>query len=129
MDRWLIVAIVVVAVFAGWWASRRRRETSRAPDHVEPRDLGLEPGDGVAAVLFTSPYCVACAHWAEALDTTGTPYLRLDVKTRPDLARRYRVRHTPLVLAVRTSSGEVAAAYEDEPTPGDVSHIAALVAR
>jgi len=128
MDRWLIAGIVVAVVLAAWWASRRLRETTRAPRSVDPDDFGLERVPGNAAVVFTSPYCLACASWIEALDTAGTPYVRVDVKAQPELARRYRVRTTPLVLAVRRDSGEVAAAYASEPATGDVSHVSALVA-
>jgi hypothetical protein len=127
MDRWLIAAVVVAAVLAVWWASRHRREARHAPERVDPADFELAPGSGVSAVVFTSPYCLACRHWTEALRSSGTPYRQLDVGARPDLARRYRVRHTPLVLAVRRDTGEVAASYDAEPAPGDVSHVAALV--
>lgn len=127
MERWLLAAGVVALVAGAWWASRRAREAARAPRRVDPADFGLERGAGTAVVLFSSPYCLGCRQWAQALEDTGTPYLRFDVRERPDLARRYRVRQTPLVLAVR-GSGEVAAAYDEEPRPGDVSHVSALVA-
>ncbi len=128
MDRWLLAGIVVAIVFAAWGASRWLRETQDAPDRVDLEDFGLERVPGNAAVIFTSPYCLACGAWVEALDAADTPYLRIDVKERPDLARRYRVRQTPLVLAVRRDSGEVAAAYDSAPEAGDVAHVSALVA-
>ena len=128
MDRWVIAGIVVVVILTAWWASRRMRETTRAPRRVDPEDFGLEKVPGHAAVIFTSPYCIASGAWIEALETVDTPFVRVDVKARPELARRYRVRTTPLVLAVRRDSGEVAAAYAAEPAPGDVSHVSALVA-
>jgi hypothetical protein len=128
VDRWLIVAAVAALVVGVWWASRRAREARTAPARVDPADFGLDPGAGSAAVLFTSPYCLACTAWIEALEAADTPYLVVDVSERGDLANRYRVRKTPLVLAVRRDSGEIAAAYDSEPTSGDVSHISALVA-
>lgn len=128
MDRWLIAAIVVAAVLAAWWGSRWLRETQRAPRRVDLDDFGLERVPGNAVVIFTSPYCLACGAWMEALDQAGTPYVRVDVKAQADLARRYGVRVTPLVLAVRRDSGEVAAAYDSEPAGGDVSHLSALAA-
>jgi hypothetical protein len=128
MDRWLLALAVVVLVGGAWYASRRLRESPHAPDRVDPEDFGLGGEDGVAAVVFSSPYCLGCREWTQALRDTSTPHRVVDVRERPDLARRYRVRHTPLVLAVRGDSGEVAAAYDAEPTAGDVNHVAALVA-
>ena len=128
MERWLLAAAVGALVAGAWWATRRARAAARAPERVDPADFGLERDGGTAAVLFTSPYCLACRDWAQALESTGVPYRSFDVRERPDLARRYRVRHTPLVLAVRARTGEVAAAYDAEPAPGDVSHVSALVA-
>jgi hypothetical protein len=127
MERWLLAMAVVTAVFTAWYVSRRLRESRRAPGRVDPADFGLQ-GEGVATVLFTSPHCLSCRRWAEALEEAGTPYERVDVREQPELARRYRVRQTPLVLAVRSDSGEVAAAYDRDPEPGDVSHVSALVA-
>jgi hypothetical protein len=128
MDRWLIAVIVVSVVVAAWWASRWARERAHVPARVDLDDFGLERVPGTAALVFTSPYSLACGAWIEALDTVGTPYLRVDVDQTPDLARRYQVTKTPLVLAVRRDTGEVAAAYADQPSPADVSHISALVA-
>jgi hypothetical protein len=128
VDRWLLALVVVAAVAGAWYATRRVRETSRAPRRVDPADFGLAGRSGVELVLFTSPYCLDCRRWAEALEQSGTPFSTVDVVARADLARRYRVRHTPLVLAVHADSGEVAAAYDREPAAGDVSHVSALVA-
>lgn len=128
MDGWVIVAAVAALILGLWWASRRAREARTAPERVDPADFGLDPGPGSAAVLFTSPYSLACTAWIEALEAAGTPYMAIDVSERGDLADRYRVRQTPLVLAIRRDSGEIAAAYDSEPTSGDVSHISALVA-
>ena len=128
MDRWLIAAVVVAVVFGAWWASRHVREERHVPKRVNLDDFGLDRVPGNAAVVFTSPYDIASGAWVEALDTAGTPYLRVDIDASPELARRYRVRKTPLVLAVRRDSGEVAAAYAHQPSPADVSHISALVA-
>jgi hypothetical protein len=96
---------------------------------VEPADFGLDTGDGAVAVLFASPYCLACRRWSEELEAAGAAVTRVDVRERPDLAVRYAVRHTPLVLAVDSATGRVAAAYRDDPEPGQVTELTRLVRR
>ena len=127
MDRLLVVAALLGAVVALWLFLRARNAGARPPERVRPADFGLDGEEGRAVILFTSPYCQACRHWTEALSTRGVAYLRFDVKARPDLARRYRVRATPLVLAVEQSNGRVVASDRDEPTPEGVDRIAAAV--
>lgn len=128
MDGWVLGLVVVAAIVGAWWASRAVRERAHIPRRVRLDDFGLERRPGNAALLFTSPYSIAGGAWIEALDTVGTPYVRIDVQRSPELARRYRITTTPVVLAVRRDTGEVAAAYASQPSPADVSHISALVA-
>jgi hypothetical protein len=96
---------------------------------VEPADFGLRTDDGAVAVLFTSPYCLACRRWGEELEAAGAALARVDVRERPDLAARYAVRHTPLVLAVDSATGQVAATYRDDPEPSEVAELVRLVRR
>jgi hypothetical protein len=128
MSPWVIAVASVALVVGAWWSSRALRERPHVPARVNLDDFGLERVPGNAALVFTAPYSIACGAWIEALDTVGTPYVQVDIQRTPDLADRYRVRRTPLVLAVRRDTGEVAAAYADQPSPADVSHISALVA-
>ncbi|MDX6697783.1 MAG: hypothetical protein QOE65_1180 [Solirubrobacteraceae bacterium] len=128
MSPWVIAAVSAGIVVFAWWASRALRERPHVPERVDLADFGLERVPGNAALVFTAPYSLACGAWIEALETVGTPYVQVDVQRTPDLADRYRVSRTPLVLAVRRDTGEVAAAYGDQPSPADVSHISALVA-
>ena len=134
MDRFLVVLAVLSVVGAGWALYARARPGMRggsaepAPAHVDPVDFGLDPAAGGHAVLlFTSPYCLACTHWREALETRGVPFLRFDVSVHGDLANRYGVRSTPLVLAVALAGGTVMARHADEPRPQDVDRVASLV--
>src|SRR5919198_895327 len=46
---------------------------------VEPADFGLRADDGAVAVLFSSPYCLACRRWGEELDAAGAAVARVDV--------------------------------------------------
>jgi len=135
MDRLLVVLAVLAVVGAGWALYERSRSStpggpggSAGPDRVDPADFGLDPAAGGNAVLlFTSPYCLACAHWREALETRGVPFLGFDVSVRGDLANRYDVRSTPLVLAVALTGGAVLASHADDPLPHHVDRVASLV--
>jgi len=51
------------------------------------------------------------------------------VRERPDLASRYAVRHTPLVLAVDAASGAVVATHRGDPDPETVRDVLRLVGR
>jgi hypothetical protein len=92
---------------------------------VAPADAGLD-GEGVGVVGFSGPYCLACRRWEEALEEAGIPFRKIDVAERPDLARKYRIRHTPVVLAVRLPEGLVLERYDGEPEPAQVERLADL---
>ena len=129
MDRVGIVVGVLVVVAIGWMLYKRSRVAVAAGiDRVNPADFGFEPGaEGRTALLFSSPYCRACAHWREALEQRGVSLLTVDVSVRGDLANRYKIRSTPLVLAVALHNGAVLAHYTDEPKPEEVEHMVSLL--
>ena len=112
MERELIAAAVLAAVVLAAFAFRRR--THKGPERVDPGDFGLT-GEGRKVVAFTSPYCIPCRHWREQLDAAGVGATYVDVATQPDLARRYHVTATPLVLLVEVPSGKVARRWFGEP--------------
>jgi hypothetical protein len=126
VDRALIAALLLGVLALAVLALRARR--GRAPERVEPAELGLTVGAGVGVVEFSSPYCRSCQRWEAALSEAGVPFSKVDVSERPDLARRYRVGHTPLILAVRLPAGDVTAAFDGDPEPGDLERIRGLVA-
>jgi hypothetical protein len=103
-------------------ARLRRR---RVPDRIDPVELDL-PAGSVGVVAFSSPYCLPCQRWERALTGAGVPFRKVDISERPELARRYSVSHTPLVLAVRVPEGEVVASFADEPAPDDVGRLRQL---
>lgn len=129
MDRALVASTVLALVaFVAWRLRARRRP--EVPARVEPEEVGLGGGGrGVAVVGFSSPYCLPCQRWETALGAAGLRFSKVDVAERPDLARRYRVRATPLVLAVRLPGGEVIRSYDGDPRDEDVRHLAELGGR
>lgn len=73
-----------------------RPGTVRALDLVE---LGA-PAGAEALVAFTHPLCGDCRTVEEQLREDGRPLVRVDVRERPELARRYHVAVVPTVYAV-----------------------------
>jgi Glutaredoxin len=129
MDRALVVAALLAAVVVVALMLRARGSRTRGrPRRVEPDELGLNGGGAVGVVGFSSPYCVPCRRWEEALGQAGIQFTKVDVSRRPDLARRYRISATPLVLAVRLPSGEVLESFHDEPRRGQVERLRELTA-
>ena len=119
-----LLGLVAIAIVA--WRLRARQPPT-APAKVDPEEVGLDAaGRGIAVVGFSSPYCLPCQRWEEALQVAGMRFAKVDVAERPDLARRYGVRSTPLVLAVRLPGGEVAVSYDGDPRDGDVQRLMRL---
>ena len=127
MDRNLIAVLVVALVAVGVVLLRRRRPPA-VPRRVHPADLGLA-GSGVGVVGFSSPYCIPCRAWEAALRESGIAWSKVEISERPDLARKYGVKATPLVLAVRLPGGEVVEAFGEEPSRGAVERLKRHAAR
>ena len=53
-----------------------------------------------AYVEFTHPLCAECREWEERLRSRATPLITLDVRERPELARKYGISIVPTVVAV-----------------------------
>jgi hypothetical protein len=125
VDRALLAATLLALIALAAVLLRRRHP--RAPARVEPAELGLE-GVGVGVVGFSSPYCLPCQAWEAALGERGIGFVKVDVAERPELARRYRITATPLVLAVQLPGGEVLASFRHEPEEADVERLRELAA-
>lgn len=124
MERVLIALLLLAAVTLAV-ALLRRSRSGPAPARVDAAELGLD-GAGVGVVQFSSPRCHSCQRWHAELERAGVAATAVDVSERPELARRYRVRETPLVLAARESDGRVLAAYSGEPEAARVDRLAEL---
>ena len=125
MDRALVVAGVVSLVAAAT-ALLRARGRPATPRRVSPQELGLDAPSGVGVVGFSSEYCVPCRKWEAALFDSGVSFTKIDVGERPELARRYGVRVTPVILAVRLPEGKVLEAYSGEPRDDEIDRVLAL---
>lgn len=79
--------------------ARLRGISPRHHSRIELADLDGVGGTG-AYVEFTHPLCSECRQWEQRLSTEPDPLLKLDVRERPDLARKYGVAVVPTVLRV-----------------------------
>jgi hypothetical protein len=69
-------------------------------DRLDVADLDGIGGAERAYVEFTHPLCAECREWEGRLRATGAPLLTLDVRERPEVARKYGVAVVPTVVAV-----------------------------
>jgi hypothetical protein len=68
--------------------------------HIEPADLGALDGHARTLVEFSHPLCSECREWEQRLAAGSDPLITLDVRERPELARKYGIAVVPTVLAV-----------------------------
>jgi hypothetical protein len=80
----------------------RRREI----DRVELAELGVPHGRGDVVVAFGHPLCTDCRSVLRDLEAGTDRYVSVDVRDRPDLARKYGVALVPTVVRV-TGDGRV----------------------
>ena len=67
---------------------------------VDPADVGLAGSGGGAVVQFTHPLCSECLTLERELREAGRDVVTVDVRTRPDLARKYGIGIVPTAVAV-----------------------------
>jgi hypothetical protein len=80
--------------------ARLRGIQTRHLDRVELTDVGGGLPAGELVVAFSHPLCTGCRELIEGLDADGTPHLTVDVRARPDLARKYGIAVVPTALTV-----------------------------
>lgn len=103
----LVAALALLAAATGFCTgceiyklgARLRGISPGRHSRIEPADLG--PGLGPRTfVEFTHPLCGECREWERRLAGETDPLLTIDVRDRPDLARKYGIAVVPTVLAV-----------------------------
>ncbi len=103
----LVTALALLAAATGFCtgceiyrlSSRLRGISPRHHDRLDPTDLGAEAGER-GFVLFTHPLCSDCGEWERRLRGDGGKLFKLDVRDRPDLARKYGISVVPAVFSV-----------------------------
>ena len=86
--------------------ARLRGISPRRHDRLDPADLVGLNDHREAYVEFTHPLCAECQEWERRLRGGDRPLLTVDVRDRPQLARKYGIAVVPTVVAV-DSSGAV----------------------
>jgi hypothetical protein len=67
---------------------------------IDPADVRLAAADEGAVVEFTHPLCSECVALERRLREAGRHVVTVDVRTRPDLARKYGIGIVPTAVAV-----------------------------
>lgn len=110
----LVAFLALLAATSGFCAgcelyrlgARLRGISPRRHSHIDPTDLGGAAGHERAFVEFTHPLCGECGEWERRLSGAPEPFVKLDVRERPELARKYGIAVVPTVFAV-AADGEV----------------------
>jgi hypothetical protein len=87
--------------------ARLRGISPRRHAWIDPADLSGLDGHRDAYVEFTHPLCAKCREWERRLGGGERPLLMLNVRERPDLARKYGIAVVPTVVAVDASGAVV----------------------
>ncbi len=80
--------------------ARLRGISPRHHDRIDPSDLPGLDGASEAYVEFTHPMCAECRVWEARLAEDEAPLVKLDVRDRPDLARKYGIAVVPTAVSV-----------------------------
>lgn len=104
----LVAALALLASATGLCAgcelyrlgARLRGISPAHHDRIDPADLPGLDGASRAYVEFTHPLCAECREWEERLSGGTEPLVKVDVRDRPELARKYGVAIVPTVVAV-----------------------------
>lgn len=81
--------------------ARLRGIQTRHLDRLDLTDVGGALPSGELVVAFSHPLCTGCRELIDELEADGTPHLTVDVRERPDLARKYGIAVVPTAMTVR----------------------------
>lgn len=81
-------------------SARMRGISAQHHDRIDPGDVPGLDGASRGHVEFTHPLCSDCREWERRLEQRAEPLARIDVRERPDLARKYGIAIVPAVFAV-----------------------------
>ena len=105
----IVAGLALLAAASGFCAgcelyrlsARLRGVSPRHRSRIDPVDLGPLNGYARAFVEFSHPLCAECHEWERRLAGEPDPLIKLDVRERPELARKYGIAVVPAVFAVR----------------------------
>lgn len=113
----LVAALALLAAVTGFCAgcqlyrlgARLRGIRARSFDRVELSEMGaVEPGQGDLVVAFSHSLCTDCRDLVGDLAASGRRFVTVDVRERPELARKYGIAIVPTAVSV-AADGRVTA--------------------
>jgi hypothetical protein len=104
----MVAALALLSAATGFCAgcelyrlgARLRGISPGHQSHLDPADLEGFADLPRTYVEFTHPLCAECRDWERRLAGSGEPLLQIDVRSRPELARKYGIAIVPTVVAV-----------------------------
>jgi hypothetical protein len=104
----LVAGLALLAASTGFCAgceiyrigARLRGIRRQAVDRLELADLGASLPAGELMVAFSHPLCTECRSVEAELAAGPRPFVSVDVRDRPDLARKYGVALVPTVVRI-----------------------------
>jgi hypothetical protein len=104
----LVAGLALLAASTGFCAgceiyrigARLRGIRRQAFDRLELADLGASLPAGELMVAFSHPLCTECRSVEAELAAGSRPFVSVDVRDRPDLARKYGVALVPTVVRI-----------------------------
>lgn len=104
----LVAGLALLAATTGFCAgcemyrigARLRGIRRQAFDRMELADLGTSLPAGELMVAFSHPLCTECRSVESELAAGPHAYVSVDVRNRPDLARKYGVALVPTVIRI-----------------------------
>jgi hypothetical protein len=103
----IVAALALLAAVSGFCtgceiyrlSARLRGISPQRHSQIEPSDLGGDLG-ARTFVEFTHPLCGECREWERRLAGEADPLVKIDVRERPEIARKYGIAVVPTVLSV-----------------------------
>ncbi len=106
----LVALLALLAASTGFCAgcelyrlsARLRGISARHHDSIDPADIGSAPRLAIprTVVQFTHPLCTECRELSALLGSGEDPLVEIDVRERPDLARKYGIAIVPTAVAI-----------------------------
>lgn len=113
----LVAGLALLATVTGFCAgcqlyrlgARLRGVRTRGFNRIELSEVGpVKPGPGDLVVAFSHSLCTACRDLARELEASGRRFVMVDVRERPELARKYGIAIVPTAVTVAADGRVIA---------------------
>jgi hypothetical protein len=112
----LVSGLALLAAVTGFCAgcqlyrlgARLRGIRGRELRRIEMADIGVAEGSGDTIVAFGHPLCTDCTTLTDELRAAGRRFVNIDVRARPELARKYGIALVPTAVEVAADGRVIA---------------------